>query len=87
MDIVNFFLDALVNEKAISFVLTTTPCLIRRSCNYPSGSKNCLGLGQNSNHIIPLKLQIKDGKNPGRTLLPQSRHGKICDYRNTRCQR
>ena len=55
-------LDALVNEKTTSSILATTQRLFRRACNFANGSKKSLVLVQDSNHIISVKLQIKDAK-------------------------
>ena len=79
--------DALVNEKTISLALATTQRLFRRACNFANGSKKSLVLAQDSNHIISVKLQIKEGKNnPGRMLLSLNHYGRTGDFSFTRHQ-
>ena len=65
-------LDVLVNEKTISLAL---------ACNFANGSKKSLVLGQDLNHIISVKLQIKDGK-----IIQVNRHGRTNDFSSTRHQ-
>ena len=55
-------LGAQVNEKTISLALATTQHLSRRDSNFANEGKKCLVLGQDCNHIISVRLQIKDGK-------------------------
>ena len=55
-------LYVLVNEQTTSSNLATTQRLFQRGCNFANGSKKSLVLGQDPNHIISMKLQIKDGR-------------------------
>ena len=62
-------MDALVVEKTTFSTLATTHCLIRRARNYGYVSKKSYVLRVDSNRIITMKLQAKDGKSPYRMLL------------------
>ena len=55
-------LKTLVNEKTTSSNLATTQILFQRGCNFANGSKKSLVLGQDSNHIISVRLQVNDRK-------------------------
>ena len=55
-------LDTLVNEKTISLAFATTQLLSRRDSNFATEGKKSLVLGQDCNHIISIRQQIKDWK-------------------------